>query len=497
MAEKGLSKNEIISLLTKSEHSKGKAESLEKTYFPIAKKAAESDPEFLAHLIAWNERNGSIRDSKIALPIASLKAWGDGAEFAENSFAHLALLGPIELSRASYLAKQTHPIGNGRKIRYLIEEYLRTRERKPAWWDATALTHRKAMKDLYSLQHIKPSSRADRILFKESYKRGEVFQTLKELKSMKPGDAAAAIINKKIPFQTAMGYLGKSFKDENIVLALIENMTPNQLVNSTKFLERLGVKTNPALKAAYEAGLGKAVDSKKNVNTFKTTVAAEALGEGKLKEKLKATQEKQIERLGRVKGRWLVLGDKSGSMTQAIEASRQIAATLARMAEDNVWLIFFDAFPSKVINAKGMSYDELLKETKSVVAGGGTSIGCGLQYLMERGIEVDGIVIASDGGEGQAPRFADVLGRYEKKFDKDLPVYFYDLPGETDYPLIASMKQIDHDMQVFDMRNGRIDYYALPNLIQTMSIKRYGLIDKIMETPLLRVRDVIQNADWG
>lgn len=94
MAEKGFSKNEIIALLTQSERSKGKSDKLE-AYFPAVRKAAKSDPEFMAHLIAWNDKNGSIRDTKVALPVATLKEWTDGGEFSENSFAHLALLNPI------------------------------------------------------------------------------------------------------------------------------------------------------------------------------------------------------------------------------------------------------------------------------------------------------------------------------------------------------------------------------------------------------------------
>ena len=485
--DKGLTKNEIITLLTRSEHS-GKKVSVLSAYSPTVKKAAVEEAEFLAHLIAYNDKHGSIRDSKIALPMCSLTVWESG-EFADNSLAHLTKLDPISMTRAIYFSKEIRPFKSKRLVR-LVEAYLREREKSRKWWDATVLQHRKSMKTLYALCHIKPAARANRILFENNYKAGEVFATVKRLKDMTNEDAASAILNENIPFQIAIGALGAKAKDSNVVLALIEKMTPNQLVNNAKMLERLGVKTDPVLRSAYESGLQRVAAAPK-ANVFKTTRAAEAVS-GPLKEKLKAAQEKQIESMGKVKGRWLVLGDRSGSMANCIEASREIASTLARVAEDDVWLVFFDTSPAKVINARGKTYDEILKETKNVNANGGTSIGCGLQYILDKGIEVDGIAIASDGAEHSPPYFVSVYTQYCKKFDKGVPVYFYDLPGEPNYNLVNSMKQAGFDMQIFDMR-GKTDYYALPNLIQTMSVQRYGLVDKIMETPLVHVRDVIKS----
>lgn len=489
MAEKSLSKNQVIAELARSSHGDLKQ------YLPIVKSSAKEDPEFLAHLIAWNEKNGQIRDSKIALPVTSLTMWHDD-ELAENSLAHMALLDPRSLVKAVEFSKKIKTLLNGKAIERLVEAYLREREKKRGWWDATALQHRASMKTLYAMNHIKPSDRADKILFKRSYAKNSAFYALRELKNMTPKDAAAAIINKELPFQIAIGALGAKAKDPDVVLALIEAMSPTQLTNSVKMLERLGLNTNPALKAAFEIGLHKVAASPKN--TLKATKAIEALGEedSPIKEKLKKTQEKQIDAMGKVKGRWLVLGDKSGSMHEAIDTARHIAATLARMAEDDVWLVFFDTTPYKVIQAKGKTYDELLAESKRVTAGGGTSIGCGLQHILDKDIEVDGIAVVSDGGENTHPVFPAVYKRYTEKFAKDVPVYYYDLNGEPNVYFVQAMQKAGHDMQTFSLRGSKVDYYSLPNLVKTMSVSRYGLIDQIMETKLLRVKDVLPSSQW-
>jgi len=43
---------------------------------------------------------------------------------------------------------------------------------------------------------------------------------------------------------------------------------------------------------------------------------------------------------------------------------------------------------------------------------------------------------------------------------------------------------------VVDLTKGTFDYYSLPNLVATMGTRRYGLLDKIMETPLLTTDEV-------
>ena len=489
MAEKALSKNQLIAELSRSAHGDLKQ------YLPIVKGAAKNDSEFLAHLIAWNENKGQIRDSKVALPVATLNVWHDKDELVENSLAHMAKLDPRNLVKAVRFGKDIKLKGNGRTVTRLVEAYLREREKKRGWWDATALQHRTSVKTLYALCHIKPSTRANKILFEKDYPKNSAFYWVSQLRNLTPKDAADAIINKDIPFQIAIGALGGKAKDPDVVLALIEAMSPTQLTNSVKMLEKMGLNTNPALKAAFELGLQKVASSKKT--TFKASRAIEALDDDSpVKEKLKRTQEKQIDALDKIKGRWLVLGDKSGSMHSAIEASRQIAATLSRMVEDDVWLVFFDTTPAKVINAKGKTYEELVEETKRVSANGGTSIGCGLQYILDKGIEVDGIAVVSDGGENAHPVFSSVYKRYTDMVGKDIPVYFYDLEGEPDRYFLENLKQFGIDVQVFDIRKTKVDYYSLPNLIQTMRTNRYGLIDEIMETRLLRVKDVLPNAQW-
>lgn len=483
MNEQGITKNQILSELSKSPHGKLTE------YVRVGKLAAMQEPEFLAHLISWDSQKGQIRDAKVAIPVVSLSVPGFPEELAENSLAHLGLLGPRELVRASRFALELRLPGNMRKVRRLIERYLRDREAHFGRWQRTAVQHRNSLKELYSLAHVKPNSFADSILFKGERPKGSVFAAIAELKNMSPIEAAGTIMEYKIPFLIAMGALGEKAKNTDLVLALLDRMTPTEVVTNTKMLERLGVKDNPALRGAFKAALERASKSTKNV--LKTTRAAEAIDDEELKANLRGLQEKQIQTLGGVDGNWLVLGDKSGSMSAAIELAREISATLAKMVKGKVYLVFFDTTP-QAIDVTGLSLDAIKAKTKYVRAGGGTSIGSGLRYALDNKLEIDGIAIVSDGGENSGTRFHEVYRQYSTFAGKDVPVYLYQTRG--DYPsLITNMQTAGIELQTFDMMNG-VDYYSLPNTVATMRTNRYSLLDEVMATKLLTLDDVFKSS---
>jgi hypothetical protein len=489
--EVGLSKNQIIQELTRSPH--GKYDE----YVPVARSAAANEPEFLAHLIAWNFRNGQIRDSKVALPIISLGERSFNGELADNSLAHLAMLDPRNLLKALDFGYKLKTPGHGRALLRLVEGYLRSREGQFKRWEGAVVQHRDSMKTLYARYHVKPGTEYQHIvLFGRKFDKtatpmpkGSVFEAIAQLRTMSAEDAGREIIGRQIPFLVAVGAMGGRMKEEAVVLALIQAMSPAELVTNTKMLEKLGVKTTPALRAAYENGLQKVAGSKGL--TLKTTRAAEAVEDEQLAEKLRGAQEKQIRATGGIDGNWLVLVDRSPSMRPAVEFGRHLGSTLAKFVNGKVHLVFFDGTPYKYVDATGMDYDKLLEATKRIDAGGSaTSIGCGLQYAMDKALEVDGIAIVSDGGENQTPFFPRLLPKFCESVGKDVPVYLYLLAGQSNDTMSPQMEAAGLPMQLFDLRKG-FDYYSLPNIVQTMRTQRYGLVDQIMDTPLLRLADVL------
>lgn len=474
---KQLTRNQMVEQLTRSPHGKLS------DYVPVGVRAVAQDPQFFAHLVAWNEQNGQVRDARVALPILSLSEKDFPGELVENSLAHIALLDPRMLEQAYRFALSVRVPGRSRALDRVVEKYLRIRESEWGWWTRAALQHRSAMRGLYALAHIKPSPMAKRILFEKDYPKGSIFETLKTLKDRSAAEIAATIIKHRIPFLTLSSALGPKLKDPDVVLAMIKQMSPTELVTSMKMLKRLGVKENAILRAALDEALGKLADSKKA--TLKTTRAAEAQTDERLKTKLVAAQEKQLKALS-IDGNWLVLGDSSGSMTATIEAACQVAGLLSKLVKGDVHLVFFSGHPT-YYPVTGLDYEQVKRKVGRIGASGGTSIGCGLQSIMDRDIEVDGIAVVSDAQENSLPAFARVYGDYSRKIGKAVPVYLYrfepSMRSSQDIDLSASMRALGHDLQEFDLRGG-VDHYSLPNLAQTMRASRYSLGDEIMSTPL-------------
>jgi hypothetical protein len=486
--ERSLTKPQIIAELTKSPH--GKLEE----YLPVGRAAAVSDPDFFAHLIAWNHRRGQVRDAKAALPVVAISMHKKvrDAEAAENALAHLALLDPRTLVRALVFGREIE--APKWIIRRFVGRYLRDRELWPLdRWEGWALLHRAALRTLYSKYHVPVDPMFGAQLFGGTRVNGQFvpaapegkFALLRDLSSMAPADAAAAIVEFKLPFLPVRNVLAGKMKDPDLLLALIKRMTPAELVTNAKTLEKLGVNTVPALRAALEEKLEKVAGSKQL--TLKTTTAADEFDEDSvIGQKLRATQERQLDRMKTIEGNWLVLADKSGSMDKAIETGRQIAAMLARLVKGHVHLVFFNTSP-QYVDATGLNYEELRQLTSRVWADGGTSIGCGLRAMLDKRVVVDGIAIVSDGGENTVPFFHDEYKRYCEAMNIEPTVYLYLLTGSSGDTLSPGSPI---DIQKFDLRGG-VDYYSLPNLVQTMRVGRYGLLDEIMATPLVTLNEVL------
>lgn len=523
VSEASLTKPETIAILTRSPH--GQLES----YIPVATAAVRADADFFAHLVSWSHVKSEVRDAKVALPLIALaEAMRNPTEqsrvHAENALAVLADLEPRLIAKGLLprtmvikdlkTGKPVKPIktitlppfdkvvGAPRRVlRRLVERYLRDLETDLRSFERVAVQHRHVLHELYASTRTSRPAWVGEILFhgekgkpKAYPADGTIFGRIRALHAMPIEQAAGTIAKFKIPFLIARGALGAKAKEADTVLALIKAMSPTELVTNVKWLEQLGVKTVPALRSAFEEAIGKAAGAKKGKATLKTTKAAEVMaGDVELSGKLRVLQEKQIDRLGGVEGDWLVLGDKSGSMDKAIEVARDVAAILARVVKGKVHLIFFDTSP-RYHDATNYTYEELKALVGHIKADGGTSIGCGLQAMMERGVKVDGIAIVSDGGENTAPYFGDVYAKYCAKLGVEPNVYLYSTTGDPDYQFTAHNKAAHLDVQKFDISHGRVDAYSLPDLVQSMRVGRYQLLDEILAVPLHTLDEVLDKT---
>lgn len=476
-----------------------------KNYLPVAVPAAKSDPELFAHLVAWDANSGKVKDSKRAMPLIALRGLtSEHVEFAENAVAHLLLLSPRELAAAYRFNHEMVqaglyiPGGHRRMLEKGIRMYLTVREAKNRWWDSAAVSDRSAMKYLYKVVHQVPSARAQAVLFRKNerhgervpYPHGSAFEAITKLAKISTVEAGGLIQKFNIPVEVAIG-AGVNLKDEQIQLAIVEGMTGNQILNMTGMLKKLGAFDNPKIKAAYDAAVERAKTDKR-VNTFRATKAAEVMGaDTKEAKKLIAIQEVQEKSLKGIQGDWLVIGDKSGSMNVSIEVTRHIAAALSSQVKGKVYLVYVDGSP-RAKDVSGKTFDEILKMTKDVIAGGNTNLGCGLEYAREKNWLVQGIVLVSDGGENCHPVLAEEYQGYVKKFGIEPSLTFFHVPGDNDH-FSANADRLGVRYTKYELGKS-VDLYSLPGLVRSLKPGRYGLLDEVMEFPLLTFDQVFKKA---
>lgn len=496
MEREAFNKLQLVNSLIKIAHSepsepkdkteKGRIESTHKAYTNIGLSVVNVDPYLYAHIIAWNHKNGKLFSSKLAFPVISLRG---NPEFSENAIAHLTLLDPRKLIRAYNYSKHLTSLGNPIKgdkrkvLQWAIQKYIEIREKDRKWWDSCVVQNRKAMKALYTVSHKKPSRYAQSVLFDNQYPKVSVFEIIRNLKNMSSKEAAGHIINHKIPLTIATGAVS-SIKNNDIILALLEGISGNELLNNTKRFEKLGVLQDTTLKAAFEEAIERAKKDKR-VNTYKASKAKEVIKDKKLSNKIMSVQKEREKKEKGIEGNWSVLGDCSWSMKESIEIARKVASLVASAVKGKVYLIFFNTAP-KFFDVSGMSYDDIFQKTQFIIPYGGTSIGCGLDYLLQKEIIINGIVIASDGGDNTVPMFDPTYKKYTNKFNINPTVYHIWVPGDPNR--LGSLDYIEK----IDASRG-FDEYVFPNLTNILKANRYQLMDDILDTPLLTFKQVFKD----
>ncbi len=139
-----------------------------------------------------------------------------------------------------------------RSLRTEIVRYLREREADADWFDGSVMIARKSLKRLYALNHVKPGERAQRVLFDEDPPPGSRLHALRVLsKAQTPAEQAQAIIDNAIPYRVAATVVKQM--TPTILLALIERMSPQELINNIASLSKRGAMENPDLKALDRA----------------------------------------------------------------------------------------------------------------------------------------------------------------------------------------------------------------------------------------------------
>ena len=483
--------------------------------WPVHQGMVSQDPRFYVRLGAWYADHGDVRDHKEMFIITLILSDFEGHR--DVGLAMLRGLPPYEVVRVLDFihgrkttkkapAKKT---GGKRKasrererpestadVKTIVEDfglfrnppralkteitrYLREREANADWFDGSVLIARKAIKRLYALLHVKPGARAQQILFDENPPADSRLAALKKLARAKtPVEQARTIIDDRIPYRVAATVVQQM--TPTVLLALIEVMSPQELINNLAALKRRGAMDNPDLKSLIEQKLD-AAKTGARVSAFKAEEALKAADlSADVRQKLEQVADTQIKAKGRIARPTALLIDKSGSMQIAIELGKRLGSLISAICEKELYVYAFDtmAYP---IERAGDDLASWEKALKGISAGGGTSCGVALDFMAKKRQYVEQIIVVTDEGENTAPLFVAALAKYREAVKADPNVCFVRTPG-------ASTQVEDQCRQagvLCDAFQFAGDYYALPNLVPLLSRpSKLELLMEIMDYPL-------------
>ncbi|PMB45622.1 hypothetical protein CEN39_26915 [Fischerella thermalis CCMEE 5201] len=440
----------------------------------------ELDPIFYGHLAVWYQYNGDVRDHKEVflghLLTSNVTAHRDAG------FVLLQEFPPYQVARiVDFMKQQRGKVP--RSARTAVQRYLRAREINPQFFDRAALRGRKAMKHLYATLHIKPSIRADAVLFKDAPPEGSLAYMLKQVaKAETPAAQAALIVEHNIPYTIAIGAVKQL--TPTVLVALINSMSPQEVINNLKSLKQRGAMDHPEVKALIDGKLEQAAKSDR-ISAFKATVAADVTQlDTETAARLEKVANEQVKKRGKIAKSTALLVDKSGSMDVALEVGKQIAALISGITEADLFVYAFDtiAYPVK---ATGKQLSDWEKAFQHIFPNGGTSVGAGLETMRLKKQVVEQIIIVTDEGENTQPYFVAAYQAYQRDLGIMPNVIIVRVGGWCDY-IERNLKEKQIPVDTFTFAG---DYYSLPNLVPLLSRpSRLELLMEILETPL-PVRD--------
>jgi hypothetical protein len=455
---------------------------------PVHADLVKQDPLFYAHLAAWYRKNGDVRDHTemfvVTLSLSSFEGHRD------TGLAMLRDLPPYEVGRVVDFVKGRVEKKNGKEERWglfknlprslktEVEHYLREREKDPIRFDGAVLHARKTLKRLYAALHVKPGPRAQAILFDDAPPEDSRLAVLKKIaKSTNPAEQAKLIVDHRIPYRVAASVVAQM--TPSVLVALIETMTPQELINNVSSLQKRGAMDHPEVKKLIEEKIESAKGAKR-VSAFKAKQAVKAADvDPDLAAKLHEVTQDQVRAKGTIKRPTALLVDKSGSMEPAIAVAQQLGALIAGIMDAPLYVYAFDtiAYP---IDAPGPDLKSWEKAFAGIKAGGSTSVGVAVEMMTRKKTAVEQLIVVTDEGENAAPHFVPSVQKYRETVKADPNIVFVKVGGSDYLEKMCLAAGIAADAFTFEG-----DYYSLPNLIPILTRpSKLDLLIEIMETPL-------------
>ena len=332
-------------------------------------------------------------------------------EHREAGRCDFQLLEPYRAGRVAFYIRQHLKVN--RQVQGAVRDYLRALEANEGRFDRAVLRARKTLHHLYEFFHIKPSARAQAILFDDEPPKDSLPYQVKALAKLEnPTEQAKLIARHKIPYTVATAAI--KHMTPAIVVALIEAMSPTEAVNARRWLERNGWLRDERIKSLYLEKLEKAAQDKRaSIVTMKERESAKGRDEA-IEAVIQKARETKLREGARIVRDTLLAVDISGSMHAAIEIAKRLGALIAPLCDGELRVICFQEY-ALPLEVEGGSLQEWEEAFRLVRADGATSLGCALEKAIEGGFLPEQVIYITDQEENRPPRLVQVYQRLLKQ----------------------------------------------------------------------------------
>lgn len=439
------------------------------------------DPIFFGKLALWYQEHGVIRDHK-EMFLAHLLTSGE-LSHREAGFVLLQKLPPFQIARIVKYMKE-NMTSFPRSAKTAVTHFLHNREKDDEWFDSVAVIAKKDLKYLYAIMRLKPSPRAQQILFENNPPLDSKAYGMKKLaKTLVPSEQAKLIVTHRLPFRAVVGAL--KVLTPAVLVALIQSMSPQDVINNLGMLSKHGAFNNAEITALVMEKLEKA-KSDERVAAFKTAVAGEAIRDlpNEIRKKLDEIRDTRVKARGSISRPTSLLVDKSASMETAIEVGKQLGSLISGIMEEGVpfFVYAFDnmAYP---ITAKGRTMADWEHAFKGINAGNNTSCGAALEYMRKKKQSVEQIIMVTDEEENTPPAFVRTYLQYSQELGITPHVVLLKVGGR--HGLGYLQRGMKDAGVAFDLIEYAGDYYSLPGVVDFLTRpSRLDLLMEIMELEL-------------
>lgn len=459
--------------------------------------ALQQDPDFIARACVHIASGGSnIRDQQEAAIITLLQAPPDFPEYREAGRVlalgsevyitepeSIAGLEPYRLFRI-VIATINSSSKVPRLLRGIMTDYTHWLETQPTRFDGVVMRNRRRLKEIYIRYHLKPGTRAQAILFDNNPPSDSKLAILKQIaNSDDDHHKARLIIEHDIPYVIATSVLPKLGPESGV--ALISAMSPQEALNSRKWVEQSNLLAIPEVRQAYEAKVAQATTSVATARHRRSAQGQDA----SIQVAVEQAATRSVQKAERIDGAVLIMVDRSASMGRAIQVAQEFGARIAPLCPDRMIVAFNDY--AQEIKPDGDDLQAHERAFRGILPGGATSMQAGLELALRQGFFPDKIVIITDGGENRGT--SNRMGSYAHHLSAQHPTAHTIVIGVSNdsngnYYANLFTQSIEAAGLRADLFEFKDDDYYLFDQITALLAQSGGasLIEQILQTELPR-----------